>query len=61
MNATGPCWMAERPNGALAYHTASYSREGARECLLKNFPRSLGWKKLYRGGWRIVRVSVAKI
>ena len=52
-------WMAKRPGESLCFSAIGHTRAYSKERLLKHMGPTHGdWKKLYRNGWRIVRVTV---
>ena len=51
-------WIALNYRGGALPSTCSYNRAGAMEKVLRLFADRWTWKKLYRDGWRLVRVEL---
>lgn len=61
MKSAKTMWMLKSPSGNLVTPSASHTRKGCIAGVLSSYGPNWTWKKLYRNGSRIVRVSVREI
>ena len=52
-------WVAVHPDGTIQHRTVSMLPALTRKIAVeRRFPPNVGWKQLYRRGWRIKRARV---
>ena len=54
-------WAAKSPSGTILAGHLAYTRTGVIDSVMETFGPRYTWKKLYRGGWRAVKVNIVPV